>query len=210
MKHFFDYDGHMNQILTKLMYVVAANLLFLICCIPVVTAGASSAAMYKVLQRFQDGDEPDIIKTFFRAFRENFKESTIVWTILFLISLTLGVNYYLLFHMSGWGIELIRVFFNLILMAWLAFYIYFFPTAAYFENTLSGHVEFAFRLAIGHLPRTILIILIQTIPVLLLIYLAQYTSGAVLLLLCCGFSLPAYCSVKILSGIFQRYGEQSV
>lgn len=210
MKHFFDYDGYMNRFLTKVMYVVAVNLLFLICCIPIVTAGASAAGMYKVLLRLQAGDEPYIIKTFFRAFRENFKESTIVWTILLLVFLTLGVNYYLLFHMSGWGIEFIRIFFNLILMVWIAFCIYFFPVIAYYENTISGYVEFAFRLVIGYLPRTILMILIQTIPVLLLVYFAQYASGAVLLLLCCGFSLPAYCSGKILFGIFQRYGEQSI
>ena len=95
MRHFFDYDGRMNQILTKLMYVVTVNLLFVICCIPVVTIGASVSAMFKVLQSYHDGEESAIIRTIFGALKENLKETTIVWIGLVLIALTLGVNFYL-------------------------------------------------------------------------------------------------------------------
>lgn len=208
MRHFFDYDGSMNKILIKLMYVVAANLLFVICCIPIVTIGTSASAMFKVLQSYHDGEECPIIRTFLETLKENLKETVIVWVGLIFIALTLGVNYYLIYHMSGIGIGLIRVFLNLILMAWFSFQIYIFPTIVYFENSFWGHIEFAFRLAVAHLPKTILMLAIQIAFPLLLLWLAQYSAGAILLLLCCGFSLPMYYSSMILSEIFRCYGEE--
>lgn len=77
MNSLFHYDGYLNRILTKLMYIVALNLLFLICSIPVITIGASCTAMYTVLFRFVRNDEPDILKTFFKAFRENLKNALV-------------------------------------------------------------------------------------------------------------------------------------
>ena len=62
MKNFFDYDGTLNRILTKVMYVVALNLLFLLCSVPLFTIGAASTAMYTVLMRYLREDEPDIIR----------------------------------------------------------------------------------------------------------------------------------------------------
>lgn len=210
MKSFFDYDGYLNQILTKVMYVVASNLLFLLCCIPIFTIGASSAAMYTVLLRFLQGDEPDILKTFFRAFRGNFKKATLVWIGMLAVAATLGLNYYLLYQMSGVISEGIRIFLNLILLIWIAFWIYLFPVMAYYENNVRGYVEFTIRAAVGQFPRTILLMFLQIVPLLGVLYFAQYVSGAVLVLICCGFSMPAYFSGKILIQLFENCERKEV
>lgn len=57
---------------TKIMYIVAVNLLFLVCSLPVVTAGVACSAMYAVLFRYIRGDEPDIVRTFGKEFKNNF------------------------------------------------------------------------------------------------------------------------------------------
>lgn len=95
MKGFFNYDGYLNKILMKLMYIVSVNLLFLVCSVPVFTIGASATAMYTVLFRYSQGDEPDIIRTFFSAIRENFKKSTVVWMGMLVVGMTLGLNYHI-------------------------------------------------------------------------------------------------------------------
>lgn len=114
MNSLFRYDGYLNRILTKLMYIAALNLLFLICSIPVITIGASCTAMYTVLFRFVRNDEPDILKTFFKAFRENLKKASCIWAAMLAAAGTLAVNYYALYHMDGGWTEALRVFFNLI------------------------------------------------------------------------------------------------
>lgn len=65
MRGLFRYDGKLNQFLTRIMYIVSLNLLFLLCSIPIFTIGTAYTAMYTVLFRLQEGDEPDILKTFF-------------------------------------------------------------------------------------------------------------------------------------------------
>ena len=49
MKNLFRWDNPLIQLLTALADVILTNLLCLICCLPVVTAGASIAATYKVM-----------------------------------------------------------------------------------------------------------------------------------------------------------------
>ena len=119
MKKLFDYDGYFNQVLTKIMYLVSANLLFVLCSIPVITIGASQAAMHTVLMRYYQGDEPDILKTFFQAFKENFRKSTSVWLAMLALAGTLILNFYFLYRLNSSGTNPALVLLYLILFIWL-------------------------------------------------------------------------------------------
>lgn len=205
MKDLFHYDGYLNRILTKIMYIVAVNLLFFIASIPIVTIGASCTAMYTVLFKFLQNDEPDILKTFFIAFKENVKKASYIWIGMLAIAGTLVFNYYALYHMEGIWTEIVRIFFNLILIFWGVLWIYVFPAVAYYQNHILGYLQFSIRVAFVHLPVTVIILFIQTVPLWFVLFLAQYLPMAVLLLVCCGFSLPSYCAAHILLKLFKRY-----
>lgn len=43
---FFSYDSPLSQLLLKLCYACYLNLLWFVCCIPIVTVGASTTALY--------------------------------------------------------------------------------------------------------------------------------------------------------------------
>ena len=94
MKNLFRWDNPLIQLLTALADVILTNLLCLICCLPVVTAGASIAATYKVMLNLSQDTGGGIWNTFFTAFRENFKQATAVWLITLLVgaSLSLGAD----------------------------------------------------------------------------------------------------------------------
>lgn len=205
MKHFFDYDGTLNRILTQVMYVVALNLLFLICSIPIFTIGASAVAMYTVMFRYLREDEPAIVKGFFTAFKENFKKATLLWLVLLAVAVTLAFNFYFLYQGKGFGGAGIQAFMYLVLLFWLMFWVWIFPAMAYFENSVRGYLAFSAGLAFGKLFHTVALALIQTIPVLAVLFLAQYMQMATLLLIFCGVSLPAYCCAGIYLKTFQRY-----
>ena len=210
MNSLFHYDGYLNRILTKLMYIVALNLLFLICSIPVITIGASCTAMYTVLFRFVRNDEPDILKTFFKAFRENLKKASCIWAAMLAAAGTLAVNYYALYHMDGGWTEALRVFFYFIFIIWVMLWVYIFPAAAYYKNSVLGYFQFSVRVAIANLPVTAAIILIQAAMLLAILFFAQYMQMAVILLICCVFSLPAYFSTGFLVKIFERFEDDDL
>lgn len=209
MDSLFRYDGYLNRILTKVMYIAAVNLLFLLCSLPVITIGASCTAMYTVLFRFVKNDEPDILKTFFKAFRDDLKKTTGIWTVMLVLAGTLAVNYYALYQMGGGWTEALRVFLNLVLLLWVMLWVYVFPAAAYYKNTASGYLQFSIRAAVANLPVTAALILIQAAFLLIILFFAQYMQMAVILLICCGFSLPAYASAWVLAKIFDRYSDVS-
>lgn len=209
MKGFFSYDGYLIRILTKVMYVVAVNLLFMLCSIPVITAGASAAAMYTVLLRFRKNDEVNILSTFFRAFKDNFKPATLIWIGMAVIGGTLALNYYYLYRSNMSGGDAIRAVFNIVLLLLAILWIYVFPSVAYFKNTVRGYMKFSAGIALAKLPWTIALCFIHAVPILAFLFMAQFSSIGIILLLCCGFSLSAYISAGIFVRMFSRFEDQS-
>ncbi|MDO4677567.1 MAG: YesL family protein [Eubacteriales bacterium] len=131
-------DNPVMQFITKIVYSVYLNVLWFICCIPVVTAGAATTALYYVTLKMAKNEEGGITKSFFKAFKENFKQSTIVWLILLALGIVLGIDGYVLWHMrfenAFWTI--ITAIFLVAAAAYLIVVMYIFPLMARFENTI--------------------------------------------------------------------------
>ena len=81
MKNLFNYDGPLMEALTWIADMVILNLLCILCCLPVITAGASVAAAHKVTQNWIFQENQPVVRTFFRSFRQNFRQATVVWLI---------------------------------------------------------------------------------------------------------------------------------
>ena len=81
MKNLLNLESPLMQMLTRIGDLILLNVLFLICCIPVVTAGASIAALHRMTQEIVYETDSSTVKGFFRAFRANFKQATAVWLV---------------------------------------------------------------------------------------------------------------------------------
>ena len=79
---FFSYESKFSQMMIKLSYSCWLNLLWLICSIPVFTLGAATTALYDVSLKIVRDEETSITRQFFRSFRRNFRQSTVLWLIL--------------------------------------------------------------------------------------------------------------------------------
>lgn len=198
MKTLFHYEGGIMSACQWVMYVSAANLLFLLGSLPVITAGASAAAMYTVLAQYQQHKEPMILRTFFTAFKENFKKATIIWSGMLLVLVTLVGNFVVLYSFDGASATAARIVLNLILVMWAAAWIYVFPAMALYENSCLGYLKYAFWSALGRLPATLALSAVWAGILLGLLFLSQYLPLAVLLLCVLGFSVPASLTVKTL------------
>ena len=98
---FFNYDSPIMQFLSRLTDLFILNFLFLICSIPIVTIGASATALYSVTLKMAKNEESYIFSSFFRAFKNNFRHSTISWMILLLAGIVLWMDYRAVGMMGG-------------------------------------------------------------------------------------------------------------
>ena len=98
LNRLFSPDGSFMDFLTQVADVLLAGVLWLVCSIPVVTVGASTAAMYQVLLNVLDGREDGVLRDFFGAFRRRFGFYTKLWLVLLALGLFL---YFRVFRYKG-------------------------------------------------------------------------------------------------------------
>lgn len=200
MRSLFDTDGFLMRVLSKIADTVWLNILFLICSIPIFTIGASTTALYYVTFKTIKDEEGYITKDFFRSFKENFKQSTIVWIVLLILYMILGAELLTLLRMNtdmaNVGIVIAMIPGLLILFIGL----YVFPLLSRFENTTKVTVKNALLLSIANIPKTLLALIITiTIPVVCFSDMKLFP-----LIPICVFSVVAQLNSSLFYGIFEK------
>ena len=82
MKNLFGQDGPVMRALTDLSTLMFLNILTVIFCIPVVTAGASLAAMHYIFMEMIEERGGPLVTEFWKRFKENLKNATPIWLIM--------------------------------------------------------------------------------------------------------------------------------
>lgn len=75
-------DNPFFTIMGKLGDLVLLNLVWLVCCLPVVTIGASTTALLGVARKMAADEDYMVFHDFFHALRNGWKDSTAAWLIL--------------------------------------------------------------------------------------------------------------------------------
>lgn len=198
MDKIFDLDNPFFRFIGKLVDVVFLNLLWVIFSLPIVTIGASTTAMYYVTLKLVRDRESYIFKSFLKAFKENFKQSTIIWMILLAALTILGTDIYVVYGMDASYAKILLALFVGVSVLALFVLIYIFPLQAQFANPVKQTFKNALFIAIRHLPWTILLTII-TVAGGLLIYI--FAVIAVLF----GFGLLAFINSYIFNKVFLKY-----
>ena len=161
---FFSYESKFSQLLLKLCYACYLNLLWFVCSLPIFTIGASTTALYYSCLKIIRDEESHVAATFFRAFRENFKQATVLWLILLAAGLFLAGDGYILYHLRLSSQGPVAVLWTLILAVVIAasvLYVivltYVFPLLASVENTNLAMLKNAFLIGTHYLFATILV-----------------------------------------------------
>ena len=164
----FSYDSKFSQIMLKLCYGCYLNLLWMVCSLPVFTAGAATAALYDVTLRLAREEEPPLTARFFKAFRENFRQATILWLILLGVGALLGADGYILYRLSKGTTGVVPTVCTLALaliiaaaIAYVIVLLYVFPLVASVKNTNWAMLKNALLIGIHYLFCTILVFAIH-------------------------------------------------
>ena len=94
MNNLLNLDGPVMRLINKIVYSVYLNILWFICCIPIVTIGASTTALFYVTLKIAKNEEGNLTKAFFHSFKENLKQGTVIWLILLCLGIILGIDGY--------------------------------------------------------------------------------------------------------------------
>lgn len=200
----FKLDSPLMNFLNKVCDVMILNLLVIAFSLPIVTAGSAITAAYYVSYRMVRNEEGYIVKMFWKAFKENFKQSTIMWLIMLLVAFILYGDYKIVtsgtIEMQGWMITALVTVAVIIAMGME----FVFPMQARFSNTVKNTMRNAFLMALSHLPSAVLFLLGYAVPLLLLYLLPQLAPAIVLLI----FGALPYFKAFLYLKIFKKYEEK--
>lgn len=171
MNNLLNLDGPVMQLISKIVYSVYLNILWFICCIPIVTVGASTTALFYVTLKIAKNEEGSITKAFFHSFKENLKQGTVIWMILLFLGIILGVDGYVLYHMRFENVfwTLCTAFFLIAAAAYAVVLMYIFPLLARFDNTTGAMFKNALFMGIRFLFCTILMAVIYFLMLLIVV-----------------------------------------
>ena len=210
MDKFFDSENPVMKFLARLVDLVVLNVITIVYCIPIVTAGGALTAMNYVLLHLHRGDESYIIRMFRKSFRANFRQGIPEGLLALAAAGITAVDLLALRGSESPAATVMMIVITVIAVMIFVTCVYMFALQSRYENTVSGTILNALRLAVGNLPRSAGIAVIWLIWILVLVYL---NKAAPLFFLIYGVSLPGYmCAIlydRILEDL-ESDGELSV
>lgn len=201
MGRFFNLDSPLMQFLSKMADLMLLNILTLLLCIPVITAGDAVCALYYMTIKMVKGEDCYIVRGYFKSFRENFRQATLIWLAVLLIGIILVGDVLILRNSDIAFGNVLMILIMVVAVVYLFTTTYLFPVLSRFDNTIKNTVRNSFLMSVLNFPKTILLVLINLAPVVLLLL----TYQAMPFLFMFGFSVPAYvCSILFVK-IFKRF-----
>ena len=204
MLSFLNPESKFMLAMSRIGDLLLLNLMFLISCVPIFTIGAASTAMYTLCFRFDTDREQGLIKSYLIAFRDNFKQATVIWLIILLCGVTACINAYIFYVMSG-VIPFLYVLFFLLLVLVIFIGSYAFPLLSQFDNTNKATLKNALIFSLGYFPRSILIGAINVLPFAVMILNFYLFLHAAFLWAGLYFAAAAYLNSIILKKILAPY-----
>lgn len=206
MDNLFSYDSKFFIVLGKVSNIVILNLLFLISCIPIITIGTSITATYFVAMKIVRDEETYIVKEFIIRFKENFVKSTKIWFIMIVIGMVLGFDYYISSLISN-GLMKATLQLSLTIVSIIFIFVltYVFPITSKFENTIKNTMINSILISIKHLPQTILMVIVNLSPIILIFILSTYWEHILFFYTVIGFGAMTYINSMFFDKIFEKY-----
>lgn len=190
------------RLLDRLGNLVLLNVLYLLCCLPVVTIGAACTALYTVTLREARGDYRSVVSGFFTAFRKNFWKATLLWLFVVVFFVIFVVDLSLFSQLGAPKFLRICLYATGILVSLMLPHL--FPLQARFENSLRMTLRNALALGIAKLPSTLLMLFLLALP-LLVLYLSEALFWRLIMIwLLLGFALTAQINSVLLNRIYSK------
>ena len=198
----FNPDSTFFRFTGRVLDAVVLSVLFLLCCLPVVTIGPAASALYYSCVKYIRRGESGAYRGFFHAFRDNLRAGIPATVVFLLLGLALDAGF-LFFTMAAQAAgdiwPLVRVVYCVLLLLPLSYLAVTFPLLSRFTFTAGGLLSTALRVTLRHLPAALGAAVLLAGSVILTLRFLYW--GVILL-------TPAVCALVsslLLEPVFRRY-----
>lgn len=198
---FFNLDSPLMRALGRMADILWLNILTMLLCIPIVTAGAAFTALHYMCLKIVRDEDCYITKGYFKSFKQNFKQATLMWLIMLAVILLL-IGDFKIIAVNGATMPkalIIVIIAVTVVVAMIGIYV--FPVLSRYENNIRNTFKNAMIMAIISLPKTLVMLVCWCIPAALLL-LSEKLFPIVFLF---GISGPAMLCALLYNGTFKRF-----
>ena len=202
----FSTENPVWRAMDKMSDLMILNFFFIIFRLPIFTIGASMTALYTVTFKMLDETEGNLFKNFFKAFKSNFKQATVIWLFVLAAGIFLGVDFMMAYTSTNFFMKIFMVVVGLVAIVYAMFVSWVFPLQCKFQNTIKVTMKNALLMMVIHMfPTTLLITLLNVIPLLVLWFQTALFFWLLPIVVFILFALIAYNNSKQLKKAFDEY-----
>lgn len=202
MNQFLKLDSPFFKFMGKIGDIFLLNLMWVVFSIPIITIGASTTAAFSVGMRMARGNDGYVISRFWKSFKQNFKQATIIHIIMLIIGSLLYLDMSIWAKNSENPVAMLMMLVTVILsIIYCVEVLYVYAVLARFENTIKNTLKNAMLIAIANLPVTILLI----IGVVIYLVLNSIMMLMTVLTVMFGMGLLAYIFGILYNIAFRRF-----
>ena len=206
MESLFSADSVLMRGLTRLADVMILNLIFIATSLPVVTLGASLTALNFTAMRIATGECNSVTGDYFRSFRRNFRQATVVWLILLAMIAVLAAWYVVVTNLAfGPLAELgLLAIWYVLAFNFAAAALFVFPYLANFEGRTRDILGNARRLSWKHPFTALAALAIIGLGVVVTVFYPQATGYGLFWFLV-GFAAVGVANGFLFTRVFSKY-----
>lgn len=200
INNLFSLDNVLFRFMGRISDLMILNFLWIITSLPLVTIGASTTALYNTSLKLIDENEGYIVKTYFKAFKENFKKSTIIF------SITLASLFVIFINLCFWiQFKSFLGYFTLSITMFLTFIfllttIFVFPMISTSNMNIKDLIKESCILSIKYLPYSLAVLFITFLFASVLI-IFPFT---ILFMIFVGVALLSYINSYFIRAVFNK------
>ncbi len=199
----FEYDGGFMKFAILLSRLTLLNLIWLVCCIPIVTAGAATAAQYYSVSLLLQG-KTEVFKNFKEGLRIHWKKATIVWIIFVVLVAMFCMEYYILTTATVPGKTALMAVSGLAFLTLVLIMLWVYPVMVNFAGTVRELLFNAFVFTFMYAPITLIAVAVYGGVIYLFI---RFTIAKGLCVVF-GQALVVYIILTVFNKVFQKYKEK--
>lgn len=209
----FHPDSPLVNFLTRAFNFVAVNLLFVLCCLPIVTIGAAWSSLYYVISNLVD-DSSTSLGIYFETFRSKFKTATKIWlpcAVLFFLLLTeilfISNAYGSAIALPGGGVvQILLMVLSVLVFALLS---YAFPLIAMNDLTVKQALSYSFYLAASNPVQTLVMTALNLATVAVFFLYPELAAVLLPLWALAVFSAVAWIDCVLIKKILKKHTPET-
>lgn len=152
--------------MTKIFDLAVLNILWTLTSLPLITIGASQIALYTMTLKMVRNEEGKIVAGYFKAFKENLKQSLLLSVILWICVGILFADFHILKAQPSQAASVLYGVCLVIMFFLIAIFSYVFPLLAKFDNSIRNTFSNAWKIAATHMGKTVVLVTMNCIPFL--------------------------------------------